>query len=328
MKSRLHFTPMNRRAANVAICGLALLASTAAWSQEAFPSRPIRIIVPFAAGGSIDISSRWIASRLAPVLGQPVIVENRPGGEGLIAMRAVKDAPADGYTLMAVSSLFSQALALKADPGYEAKDFVAVTGMSDAPLVVSGPSTNPETTLAQVLARARAHPVTVSFGSGGVGTAAWLSATMMAHMAGVKLLHIPYKGVAAARPDLLGGRLNIQFDTPAGPLQHVQEGRLRAYGVTSTTRLAAYPNVLTIAEQGLPGYSYTVYNGLLAKAGTPKAIVDKLDTAIRALVASPGFEEQCRVDGLTPMPISSEQFASRIAQDTQKVLALGIPKQQ
>jgi tripartite-type tricarboxylate transporter receptor subunit TctC len=327
MTSTRFYTPLKRIAASVAICGLALVASTAVWSQEAFPSRPIRIIVPFAPGGSIDISARWIASRLAPVVGQPVIVENRPGGDGLIAMRAVKDGPADGHTLMAVSSLFSQALALKTDPGYEAKDFVAVTGMSDAPLVVSGPSANPETTLAQVLARARAQPETVSFGSGGIGTAAWLSASMMAHMAGVKLLHIPYKGVAAARPDLLGGRLNILFDTPAGPLQHIQEGKLRAYGVTSTTRLAAYPNVLTIAEQGLPNYSYSVYNGLLAKAGTPKAIVDKLDSAIRALVASPGFEEQCRTDGLTPMPISSEQFAARIAQDTQKVLALGIPKQ-
>lgn len=327
MNMKTLIAPLKRLVTGLAVCSLALAASNTAWSQDSFPSRPVRIIVPFAPGGSIDISARWIASRLAPVLGQPVIVENRPGGDGLIAMRAVKDAPADGHTLMAVSSLYSQALALKADPGYDTKDFVAVTGMSDAPLVVSGPSSNPETTLAQVLARAKAQPETVSFGSGGVGTAAWLSATMMAHMAGVKLLHIPYKGVAAARPDLLGGRLNILFDTPAGPLQHVQEGRLRAFGVTSTTRLTSYPNVPTIAEQGLPGYSYSVYNGLLAKTGTPKAVVDKLDMAIRALVASSGFEEQCRVDGLTPMPISSEQFASRIAQDTQKVLALGIPKQ-
>ncbi len=318
---------LTRVALSIALSGLALAASTAAWAQEAFPARPIRIIVPFAPGGSIDVSVRWIAQRLAPSLGQPVIVENRAGGDGMIAMRAVLDAPADGYTLMAVSSLFSQALALKTEPGYEAKDFVAVAALSDAPLIVSGPSANPEITLAQVLARAKAQPETVSFGSGGVGTAAWLSATMMAHMAGVKLLHIPYKGVAAARPDLLGGRLNILFDTLAGPMQHVQEGRLRAYGVTSTTRLASYPNVPTIAEQGLPNYSYTVYNGLLARAGTPKPIVDKLDQAIRALVASPGFAEQCRVDGLNPMPMTSEQFATRIAQDTQKVLALGIPKQ-
>jgi tripartite-type tricarboxylate transporter receptor subunit TctC len=318
---------LKRAARSVALCAMALAASTAAWAQDGFPNRPIRIIVPFAAGGSIDVSVRWIAERLGPALGQPVIVDNRAGGDGLIAMRAVKDAPADGHTLMAVSSLFSQALALKKEPGYEAKDFVAVTGLSDAPLVVSGPVSNPETTLAQILARAKAQPETVSFGSGGVGTAAWLSATMMAQMAGVKLLHIPYKGVAAARPDLLGGRLTILFDTPAGPLQHVQEGKLRAYGVTSATRLSMYPNVPTIAEQGLPNYSYTVYNGIVALAGTPKPIVAKLDEAIRKLVASPGFQEQCRIDGLVPMPITSEQFAQRIAQDTQKVLELGIPKQ-
>lgn len=323
----MSFNPLKRALRQVALGAMLVAAGVSASAQTAFPNKPIRIIVPFAAGGSIDISARWIAERLGPALGQPVIVENKAGGEGLIAMRAVKDAPADGHTLMAVSSLYSQALALKKDPGYESSDFVAIAGMSEAPLVVSGPSSNPEMTLTQVLARAKAQPETVTFGSGGVGTAAWLSATMMAHMAGVKLLHIPYKGVAAARPDLLGGRLTILFDTPAGPLQHVQEGRLRAYGVSSTKRLAAYPNTPTIAEQGLPGYSYTVYNGLLARAGTPKPAVEKLEQAIRTIVASTGFEEQCRVDGLNPMPITSEQFAQRIAQDTQKVVALGLPKE-
>jgi tripartite-type tricarboxylate transporter receptor subunit TctC len=296
-------------------------------AQDSFPSKPIRIIIPFAPGGSIDVSARWIAERLGPALGQPVIVENRAGGDGLIAMRALKDAPADGHTLMAVSSLFSQAVALKKEPGYESKEFVAIAGMSEAPLIVSGPVSNPETTLAQLLARAKAQPETVSFGSGGVGSAAWLSATMMAHMAGVKLMHIPYKGLGAARPDQLGGRLTILFDTPAFPLQHIQEGRLRAYGVTSTKRLAALPNVPTIAEQGLPNYSYTVYNGIVALAGTPKPVVAKLEQAIRTIVASPGFAEQCRIDGLDPMPITSEQFAQRIAQDTQKVVALGLPKE-
>jgi tripartite-type tricarboxylate transporter receptor subunit TctC len=314
-------------ARSIALCGLALAAGTAAVAQDSFPSRPIRIIVPYAPGGSLDISVRWIAERLAPALGQPVVIENRAGGDGLIAMRVVKDAPADGHTLMAVSSLYSQALALKKEPGYDPKDFVAVTALSEAPLVVTGPSSNPETTLAQVLARAKAQPETVSFGSGGIGTAAWLSATMMAQMAGVKLLHIPYKGVAAARPDLLGGRLTLLFDTPGAPLQYVQEGRLRAYGVTSTARLPAYPNVPTVAEQGLPNYSYAVYNGLLALAGTPKPVVAKLEQAIKTLVASPAFLEQCRIDGLVPTPTTSEEFAQRIAQDTQKVADLGLPKQ-
>jgi len=321
------FPPLKRLLRGAALAAWIACAGTGAMAQAAFPTKPIRIIIPFAPGGSIDVSARWIAERLAPALGQPVIIDNKPGGDGMIAMRAVKDAPADGHTLMAVSSLYSQALALKKDPGYEARDFVAVAAMSEAPLVVSGPSSNPEKTLAQILAKAKADPESVSFGSGGVGTAAWLSATMMAHMAGVKLLHIPYKGVAAARPDLLGGRLTILFDTPAGPLQHVQEGRLRAYGVTSTTRLASFPGVPTIAEQGLPGYSYAVYNGIVAKAGTPKAVIDKLDQAIRTIVASKGFEEQCRVDGLQPMPITADQFAQRIAADTQKVLELGLPKE-
>lgn len=319
-------THLKRVARSLALCSLALAASSTAWAQDAFPSKPIRIIVPFVPGGSIDISVRWIAQHLTASLGQPVIVDNRAGGDGLIAMRALKESPADGYTIMAVSSLYSQAVALKKEPGYDHKEFLALSGLTEAPLVVVGPASSPDTTLTQLLARAKAQPETVSFGSGGVGSAAWLAGTMMGHMAGAKLLHIPYKGLAAARPDVLAGRLSFITDTPGAPLQHVKEGRLRAYGVTSTTRLPAYPDVPTVGEL-LPGYSYTVYNGLLVLAGTPKPIVDKLDQAIRTLVASPGFAEQCRVDGLVPMPITSAQFAKRVADDTQKVVALGLPKQ-
>lgn len=311
-----------------AIC---LLASLQVQAADPFPTRPVRIIIPFAPGGLIDVNTRWVAERMAAQLGQPVIVENRAGGEGLIGFRAVKTAPPDGYTLLATSSLFSQSLALKQDPGYEAKDFVAVGGLSDAPFLMVGPTSQPDTTLAQLLARARANPDTVTFGSGGVGTATWLSATLLAHSAGVKLSHIPYKGSAAARPDLLAGRLNLMFDTPGSLAPHIKAGQLRVFGVSTSARLSTYPDVPTLAEQGVANYSYAVYQGVLAPAGTPKDVVNRLDEALRAVVASEAYRERCRSDGCEPTPLTAEQFAERVRQDTQRVAKLasdlGLPKQ-
>ncbi|HSV79405.1 MAG TPA: tripartite tricarboxylate transporter substrate binding protein [Ramlibacter sp.] len=303
-------------------CCLALMATANVSAADPFPNRPIRIIIPFAPGGLIDVNTRWVAERMANRLGQPVIVENRPGGEGLIGIRAAKSAPADGYTLLAVSSAFSQALALKQEPGYEAKDFVAVGGTSDAPMLMVGPVSQPDTTLAQLLARAKANPETVSFGSGGIGTATWLTATLMAHTAGVKLLHVPYKGSAVARPDLLAGRLNLMFDTPGSLLPHVRDGQLRIFGVSTATRLSTLPDIPTLAEQGVTNFSYTVYVGLLAPAGTPKDVVNRLDQTLRAVVSSDAYRERCRADGCEPTPASAEQFADRIRQDTQKVAKL------
>ncbi len=264
-------------------------------------------------------------------LGQPVIVDNRAGGEGLIGLRAVKTAPADGYTLLAVSSAFSQALVLKQEPGYEAKEFVAVGGMNDAPMLMVGPVSQPDATLAQLLARAKANPEKVSFGTGGVGTATWLTATLMAQTAGVKLLHVPYKGSAAVRPDLLAGRLNFMFDTPGTMAPYLKDGQLRAFGVSTASRLSSFPDIPTLAEQGITNFSYAVYVGLLAPAGTPKDVVSRLEQALRTVVSSEAYRERCRSDGCVPTPGSAEQFAERIQQDTLKVAKvasdLKLPKQ-
>lgn len=313
-------------------CGIALLASTQVSAADPFPTKPIRVVIPFAPGGLVDVNTRWVAERLTASLGQQVIIENRAGGEGLIAIRYVKTAPADGYTLLATSSLFSQALALKADPGYESKDFVPIGAMNEAPLLMVGPVVQPDTTLAQLLARAKANPESVSYGSGGVGSAAWLSATMVGAMAGVKLLHVPYKGLAATKTDLVAGRLNFIMDTPGSAAPFIKDGQLRIFGVSTLKRLPNYPDVPTLHEQGVANYFFTVYGGLLAPAGTPTEVVSKLDQALRAVTTSAEYVERCRaVDGCEPMPLDSAQFAERIRQDTQKVAKLAadlaLPKQ-
>lgn len=312
-------------------CCLALMASANVSAADPFPSKPIRILLPFAPGGLLDVNLRWIAERMSANLGQQVIVENRAGGEGLIAIRAVKAAPADGYTLLGTSSLFSQALALKQEPGFESKDFIPVGMTCDAPLIMVGPVTQPDATLAQLLARAKGTPESVTYGSGGVGTAAWLSATMVGAMANVKLMHIPYKGLAAAKPDLMAGRLNFIMDTPGSAAPLLKDGQLRAYGVTSLKRLADHPNIPTLDEQGIANYSYAVYGGVLAPAGTPAEVVSKLDQALRAVTNSEAYRERCKIDGCEPTPLDGAQFAERIRQDTLKVAKLaadlGLPKQ-
>ncbi len=312
---------------------LAALAAVSlhAFAADPFPSKPIRIVIPFAPGGLIDVNTRWVAERMASSLGQPVIIDNRAGGDGLIGIRAVLTAPADGYTLLAVSSAFSQALALKQEPGYDAKDFMAVGSMNDAPMIMVGSTAQPDRTLAQLLARAKANPDTVSFGSGGVGTGTWLTATLMAHMAGVKMLHVPYKGSAAVRPDLLAGRVNFMFDTPGTMAPHIKEGQLRAFGISTANRVSSLPDVPTLAEQGVTNYSYTIYVGLMAAAGTPKEVVTRLEQALRTVITSDAYRERCRADGCEPSPSSAEQFGERIRLDTQRVAKLasdiGLPKQ-
>jgi tripartite-type tricarboxylate transporter receptor subunit TctC len=314
-------------------CCLLGLASAVAGAAEPFPTKPIRVVIPFAPGGLADVNMRWVAERMTASLGQQVIIENRPGGDGLIGIRSVKTAPADGYTLLATSSLFSQALALKAEPGYEAKDFVPIGALHEAPLLMVGPTSLPDATLAQLLVRAKASPEAVSFGSGGVGTAAWLSGTLFGHLAGVKLLHVPYRGIAATRPDLVSGRLNFIFDTPGSVAPLIKDGQLRIFGVSTATRLPAYPDVPTLAEQGVTNYSFTLYGGVLAPAGTPKEIVTKLEQALRAVTTSEAFRERCRtVDGCEALPLDSAQFAERIRRDTERLVKLaadiGLPKQQ
>ncbi|MES2999527.1 MAG: tripartite tricarboxylate transporter substrate binding protein [Pseudomonadota bacterium] len=315
-----------------AICGALFMLGAQAMAADAFPSKPIRIVVNQAPGALLDTTTRLVAQKMAETLGQPVIVENRTGADGLLGIRYVKGAAADGYTILACSSTLAQAPALKLDPGYDlARDFTGVGPMNQAPLIMVGAPAQADKSLAEFIAHAKAKPEAMSFASGGVGTSTWMSAALFLHQAGIKLLHIPYKGSGAAMPDVIAGRVNIMFDAGSSAIPHVREGRLRAFGVSSTSRVGAFPEIPTLAEQGVPGYAYSVYLGLVAPAGTPKDVLLKLSTALRAATSSEAVRERFLQQGSEPFTLSPDEFTAFMKKDAQRVEKLvsdlGIAKQ-
>ncbi len=322
--------PITRRQFNGLAVAATALGVGRVHAADPYPTRTVRIVVPFAPGALLDTTARFIAQKLSDSLGQAVIVDNRPGGESLIGIRSVKQAPADGYTLLAISGSFAQAQAMKLEPGYDSRDFIAIGGLNEAPLLMVTASSQPDMSFAQFVARAKANPDTLTFASGGVGTSAWMAGALMAHQAGIKLTHVPYKGLAAAAPDVHASRINFIFDTASSAGPHVKEGRLRALAVSTTARMSSYPTVPTLAEQGLAGYNFSVYQGLLARAGTPPDVVARLVQGVRVVVNGEEFRERCRGEGSVVMPLTPEELMERIRQDTQRtngvVVDFGIAK--
>ncbi len=301
-------------------------------ANEQFPSRPIKIVVNQSPGALLDATTRLVAQKMSEHLKQPVVVENRAGADGLLGIRFAKAATADGYTVLAVSNTIAQAPALRHEPGYDlVKDFVGIGPMNQAPLFMVVPASHPSKNLAEFLAQAKANPGKMSFASGGLGTSTWMSAAMFLHQNGLNLLHVPYKGSGAAMPDVLVGRIDTMFDAGSSALPHVREGKLRTYGVSSPKRLAAAPEVPTLAEQGAANYSYTVYLGLVVPAATPKEAVRRLSEALRAATSSEAVRDRFRQQGSEAISMSPEEFTEFLHRDAvraAKLIAdLGIPKQ-
>jgi tripartite-type tricarboxylate transporter receptor subunit TctC len=311
---------------------LALAFATSALAADAFPSKPIHLVVNTAPGGLTDVTTRLVGQKMAEKLGQPVIVDNRPGADGLIGIRFVKAASADGYTLLATAGTIAIQPAVKQDPGYDLmKDFTGVGPMVRAPLLmVVGPG-QPDKTVADFIARAKANPDKLSYASAGVGTTTHVGAAMFLQQSNLNLLHVPYKGNGAAIPDVIGGRVSMIFEAYGSGLSKVKSGKLRALGVTSTTRLAALPEIPTIAEQGVPNFSYYLYIGVLAPAGTPKDVVQRLSEALRSATSSNDLKGRFREEGSEPMTMSPEEFTEFLRRDAAQmsklVADLKLPKQ-
>lgn len=304
-------------------CATLLLASAGfAMPQDRFPNRPIRIIVNSAPGALLDVTTRAVAQQMSENLGQPIIVENRPGADGQIGIRAVKAAARDGYTLLASSNTVAQLPALKLDPGYDLKDFVGIGMMNEAPLLMVSAPSLPHRNLGELIASAKATPNKLSFASGGFGTTPHMAAAILMHQAGLRITHVPYKGMATAMSDVISGRVDFAFDGGNSSGPHIKAGRLRALGVTSAKRSPAFPEIPTIAEQGLPGYSYSVYLGLLAPAGTPNDIVQRLGQSLQAALASEPVRDRFRRDGAEPGTMTPEAFTSFLRQDMQRTIKL------
>jgi len=284
--------------------GVALFcASTTGVSAAEYPERPVRIIVPNPPGGGPDTSTRTIAPMLAELLGRPVIVDNRAGASGNLGAEAAARSAPDGYTLLtALGSLASNPAVMKHVPYDLDRSFAPITQTVTVPLALVGHPSLPAHTLKELFALAKARPGQIEYGSAGQGSIAHLSMELLLSMAGLKMLHVPYKGIAQATIDLVSGQVSLAAINVLTSLPHVRSGRLRAYGVTSAQRSSAAPELPTIAESGLPGYTAVQWYGLLAPAGTPREIVVKLHATTLRVLQEPAIRKRFVNDGAEPTP--------------------------
>ncbi len=300
----------------VLLLGLAILASgRSALAQSDWPSRPLRIIVPFSAGGAADTSARSVGARLAEILGQNVIVENRTGGNAVVAATAVLQAPKDGYTFIwdAANQLTNRALVKDLQFDYRTA-FVPISMVVRAPQVIAVRQDFPAKSLDEFLDYVRAHPGTVSCGTPPTGAMGHLALALLQQRAGIRLIHTPYRGGADAARDLMGGQIDsavITTSTARGPLQ---AGKIRLLAVTSAARSGTYPEVPTIAERGFPGYDMDDWFGLFAAAGTPAAVVPRLQAAVAQAVRDPGLLAGMASLGTVPVANSPQEFTAWLAQ--------------
>jgi tripartite-type tricarboxylate transporter receptor subunit TctC len=298
-----------------------LLAATAASAFAAdYPTKPIRLVVPFAAAGTTDFLARAIAQKLGHNLGTTVIVDNRPGAGGNIGSDIVAKSDPDGYTLLlgTVGTHAINASLYKKMPYDTVKDFAPITLVASVPnIVVVNPSV-PVKSIKELLALAKSKPGQLSFASSGNGSSIHLSGELFKSMAGVDMLHVPYKGSGPAVADLVGGQVNLMFDNMPSSLPHVKSGRLRAIAVTSAKRSPAAPDLPTIAESGVPGYEAVAWFGVLAPAGTPPAIVKKLNAEIIKVLKSPDVAERLSSQGAEPVSNTPEQFSAYIKSEMAK----------
>jgi tripartite-type tricarboxylate transporter receptor subunit TctC len=300
------------------LCGTALAQSPSTSSGQAYPSHPIRLIVPFPAGGSTDLIGRSLAKKLGEGLGQQVIVENRAGAGGTIGVGALAKSPADGYTLgLGTVSTLGMAPVVRANPPYDSlAAFAPVSLVASAPFIVVVNAAVPASSLAELITLARAKPGTLNFASIGDGTLQHFTGESFKSLAQAEIVHIPYKGVAPALVDLLAGQVQIGFDILASfQLQNVQSGKLRALAVLGPARIAQLPSVPTAAEAGLPGLEVNAWFGLIAPKGTPAEIVARLNAEVRKAVVSAELREAIATQGLEPAADSPQEFAEVIGKE-------------
>ena len=292
----------------------------AAWSQ-AYPSaKPIRLIVPFAPGGNVDITARTIAPGLGEAIGQTIVVENRTGAGGVLGADAVAKSPADGYTLlMGSNSSVSVAPALNPkNPYHPIRDFAPISLVAATPFVLVAHPSVPASTLAELIALAKAKPGSLTMASGGIGSSNHLVGELFQSVTGTKLLHIPYKGAGAVAADLMGGQVQLLFDQLAASTPNIKSGKLKALAVTSATRASVLPEVPTMVESGLKEMDVINITGLLAPIGTSPEIVARLNAALLKVLARTEVKERFATLGVSPLGGTPEQFATFIRDDYAK----------
>jgi tripartite-type tricarboxylate transporter receptor subunit TctC len=282
--------------------------------DSVYPSRPVRVAIAFAPGGGVDILGRAVAQKLGERLGRPFVVENRAGAGGTLAYAMIAKAPPDGYTLLAISGSFSMSAALYQNLPYDPiRDFAPITQMGAAPFLIVAHPSMPLRTVKDLIALAKAKPGVLNFASGGMGSSGHLTGELFKSMAGIQMTYIPYKGGELALVDLIAGHIHVVFSNALSSLPHVRTGRARPLAVTSARRYPAAPHVPTVGESGMPGFEVVNWYGWLAPAGTPAAILNKLNAEIRGAVLLPEMQERFTRDGAEPVTGTPAQLSHRIA---------------
>lgn len=316
----------------VAVSMVALAFGDGPALAQDFPTKPIRILVNTGPGGLVDVTTRLVATKLGGAIGQSVVVENRAGGDGLVGILAVKNAQPDGYTLLATAGTVAIQPAVKANPGYDLeKDLVGIGPMMRSPLLIMVGAGQPDKTIDEFMARARSSPGKMTYASAGVGTTTHIGAARFLKEAKLDLLHIPYKGNGPAMPDVMAGRVDMIFEAYGSGVAKVRDGTLRALAVTSTERLPALADVPTFSERSVPGFSYYLYISLLAPAGTPQPVIERLSRALKAALEDPTVQARFAEGGGEAMIMPPAEFNVYLKEDLVRmeklVSELGIPKQ-
>ncbi|MGZ5814493.1 MAG: Bug family tripartite tricarboxylate transporter substrate binding protein [Xanthobacteraceae bacterium] len=296
----------------LAVCG-ALAAAGPAVAQS-YPTRPITLVVPFAPGGSASTAARSVADKMSETLGQQIVIDNRGGAGGTVATRAVAKAPPDGYTLLVVTSAtVGTSPSLFQNLGYDPrKDFAPIGLIAATPNLIAVHPTFPARSLAELIKIGKEATTPIPYGSPGTGTLNHLTVELLAYRTGMKVAHVPYKGAGPALNDLLGGHINVLISAIPNAHSHIVAGTIHGLAVTGAKRSALIPDVPTFAEAGLPGYDVPLRWGLAAPAGTPRPIIDKLNAALNAALATDEVRQRLAIEGAEPQPTTPEEYAAII----------------
>jgi tripartite-type tricarboxylate transporter receptor subunit TctC len=299
--------------------GLCALAFAAVANAQDYPTRPMRLLVPLAPGGGNDTVARLVGRKLTESLGQQVAVENRPGAAGVIASEIVARAPADGYTLYLASTTFTSAPALVRKLPFDTlRDFAPVTRLAVVPGALIVHASLPVKSVKEVIALARAKPGEVTFGSAGIGSGSHLGGELFKLLARADMVHVPYKGSALVTTALLSGEVMTAFTNPISSLPHVKAGRIRNLGVTSAERWPLLPGFPTLAEAGVPGYELLIWNGIVVRAGTPPALIERLHRELVKAIGAQDIVNHLAADGSRPMVQTPAEFGAFLGSEVAK----------
>ncbi len=303
------------------VTGFGLAATLAGFcaSAQTYPTRPVRIVVPFAAGGPADVYARFMSQRLQEALGQNFVVDNRPGAGSVIGTDAVAKSAPDGYTLLLMSNAHTvNETLIQNKPFQLMRDFVAVAPINYSDLVLVANPAVPASTLSALIAQAKAQPGKINYASSGPGTPYHMAGELFKSMAGIYLVHIPYRGSSGARTDVIGGQVDVMFDAVTTMAEQIKAGKVKALATTGKQRSDVLPDVPTMTEAGVKGYDATIWLGLMAPKGTPKAVVDRLNAAVSKIAGAPEVKQLWSKQGAVPMVMSAEVFDKYAHDDIDK----------